>query len=78
VQPPSGAGSPGVGGGRRPRLSRPKLLGLGLLLTLAGLFLLSDLLPTGVGALERALPVAAAGLLTLWIGGLLLGRGGRA
>jgi hypothetical protein len=62
---------------RRRPLTRTERLGLGLLLTLLGLFLLADLLPVSPGALGRALPVAAGGILALWIGGILLGIGSR-
>ncbi len=47
----------------------------GLLLSFLGLFLVTLLLPVGSGALDRAIPVVGAGLLCLWIGGILLGRG---
>jgi len=47
----------------------------GLLLTFAGLFLVTLLLPVGAGAIQGQLPVVAAGLLCLWVGGILLGRG---
>jgi len=47
----------------------------GLVLTFAGLFLVAGLLPTGTAALARALPLAAAGLLAVWAGGILLGLG---
>jgi len=64
---------------RRPRraLSRNQKIGLGLLLTLLGLFLLSILLPTAPGRLGTDLPVAGAGILVLWIGGILMGIGSR-
>ena len=47
----------------------------GLLLSFLGLFLVTLLLPVGTGALDHALPVVGAGLLCLWVGGILLGRG---
>jgi len=63
----------------RPRraLSRNQKIGLGLLLTFLGLFLLSILLPTAPGKFATDLPVAAAGILVLWIGGILMGIGSR-
>lgn len=62
---------------RRPRLSRTARIGLGLLLTLLGLFLLVVLFPTSPSAIATVLPVAAAGVLVLWVGGILLGQGSR-
>jgi hypothetical protein len=61
----------------RPRLTKPAKIGLGLLLTLLGLFLLVLLFPTAPGALDRTLPVAAAGVVVLWVGGILMGIGSR-
>ena len=67
------------GPGPRPRpgrgLSRQARIALGLLLTLVGLFLLTILFPTSPSAIDRLLPVAAAGVLALWVGGILLGSG---
>ena len=60
-----------------PRSSRTRLLALGLLLSLLGLTLVAVLLPTAPGTLRTVLPVAAAGLVLLWGGGILLGRGSR-
>ncbi len=57
------------------RLSRQSRIALGLLLTLVGLFLLTILFPTSPSAIDRLLPVAAAGVLALWVGGILLGSG---
>ncbi|HLN51179.1 MAG: hypothetical protein ACLQD9_01810 [Thermoplasmata archaeon] len=62
---------------RRPRLSKQARIGLGLLLTLVGLFLLADLLPSAPAALARMLPVATAGIAALWVGGILMGIGSR-
>ena len=62
---------------RPPRLSRQAKIGLGLLLSLVGLFLLSALLPTAPGKLAFAIMVAALGILTLWLGGILMGIGSR-
>jgi hypothetical protein len=62
---------------RRRSLSRTQKIGLGLLFTLLGLFLLSILLPTAPGKFATVLPVAAAGILVLWIGGILMGIGSR-
>ena len=58
-------------------LTKPKKIGGGLLLTIVGLFLLSALLPTAPEKLAYALTVAAAGILTLWVGGILMGLGSR-
>jgi len=62
---------------RGPRLSKPAKIGLGLLLTLVGLFLLVLLFPTDPGSFARVLPVAAVGLVALWVGGILMGIGSR-
>jgi hypothetical protein len=61
---------------RRP-LSKSAKIGLGLLFTFLGLFLLSDLLPTAPGRFSTILPIAAAGMLVLWVGGILMGVGSR-
>jgi len=61
---------------RRP-LSKAAKVGLGLLFTFLGLFLLSILLPTAPGKFGAILPVAGAGMLLLWVGGILMGMGGR-
>lgn len=68
---------PAVSPSRRPRLSKNGKIGLGLLLTFLGLFLLSALLPTGAGTLARDLPLATAGIVALWVGGILMGIGSR-
>jgi hypothetical protein len=62
---------------RRPALSRTARIGLGLLLTLVGLFLLVLLFPTNPGSFATVLPVAAAGIIALWVGGILMGIGSR-
>jgi hypothetical protein len=72
--PPPGSSDPRA---RRPKLSKTAKIGLGLLLTFLGLALASLLLPTEPGQLGRLLPVAAAGLLLLWLGGILMGIGSR-
>jgi uncharacterized membrane protein YedE/YeeE len=62
---------------RTVRLSKAQKIGGGLLLTLAGLFLLSALFPTAPEKLAYVLPVAAVGILALWTGGILMGIGSR-
>ena len=62
---------------RGPRLSKSGKIGLGLLLTLVGLFLLVLLFPTNPESFARVLPVAAVGLVALWVGGILMGIGSR-
>jgi hypothetical protein len=62
---------------RAGRLSKSQKIGGGLLLTIVGLFLFSALLPTAPEKLAYAIPVAAAGILALWIGGILMGIGSR-
>jgi len=58
-------------------LSKPAKIGLGLLLTLVGLFLLVVLFPTNPKSFSTVLPVAAAGIVALWVGGILMGIGSR-
>ena len=58
-------------------MSKAQKIGGGLLLTIAGLFLLSILLPTAPEKLEYALPAAGVGILLLWVGGILMGIGSR-
>jgi hypothetical protein len=72
MQPAAGAAPPA-----RPRLSKTAKIGLGLLLTFVGLFLLSDLLPSAPAHLLAVLPLAGAGMLALWVGGILMGVGSR-
>jgi hypothetical protein len=62
---------------RRAPLTKNQKIGTGLLLTFVGLFLLSILLPTAPGMFSTILPVAAAGMLLLWVGGILMGIGSR-
>jgi len=62
---------------RPPRVSKHAKIGLGLLLTLVGLFLLVLLFPSAPGALSSALPIAAVGIVALWVGGILMGIGSR-
>jgi len=71
------AAPPPTSGRTRRSLSRTQKIGLGLVMTLLGLFLLSILLPTAPGRLAVDLPVAGAGILVLWIGGILMGIGSR-
>ncbi len=74
TSPPAGSGTSRRG---RPRLSKNAKIGLGLLLTFLGLFFLTLLFPTAPGPLDRALPVAAVGVVALWVGGILMGVGSR-
>jgi len=76
VAAPSREAAP-PGRSRRRPLSKSARIGIGLLFTLVGLFLLADALPAQPGPLERILPVAAAGIAVLWIGGILMGIGSR-
>jgi hypothetical protein len=77
VATPGSAGEGTPSRTRRPRVSKSAKIGLGLLLTLVGLFLLTLLFPSAPGPLDRALPVAAAGIVVLWVGGILMGIGSR-
>jgi hypothetical protein len=61
----------------RPALSKPAKIGLGLLLTLVGLFLLVLLFPVNPGSFETELPLVAVGVVALWVGGILMGIGSR-
>jgi len=60
-----------------PKLSKPAKIGLGLLFTLLGLFLLVLLFPTDPSKFSTVLPVAAVGIVALWVGGILMGIGSR-
>lgn len=63
---------------RKPRrLRRTQGIGIGLLLTIVGLALVSLLLPTAPARFGYALPIAGAGILAVWIGGILMGIGSR-
>jgi hypothetical protein len=62
---------------RRRPLSKATKIGVGLLLTFVGLFLLSVLLPTAPGKFAYVLPVAGVGMLLLWMGGIWMGIGSR-
>jgi hypothetical protein len=70
-------GSPAAPASRRRGLSRSQKIGGGLLLTILGLFLLSALLPTAPEQLGFALAAAAGGILSVWVGGILMGIGSR-
>ncbi len=69
--------SPSPGPKRRRGLSKPAKISLGLALTLVGLFLLAILFPTAPAALATVLPVAAVGIVAVWVGGILMGIGSR-
>ncbi len=69
--------SPPTSAARPPRLSRQGKVVVGVLLTLVGLFFLGGTLPSAPSALARALTVAGVGIVTLWLGGIFLGLGGR-
>ena len=60
----------------RLRRRRQGTVFLGLLLTFVAIFLLAILLPTDAGLLVRETPIVAAGLVALWLGGVLMGSGG--
>lgn len=75
VAAPAPAGGPAP---RRRRLSRGAMVSLGVFFTLVGLFVLGGTVPTAPGALERAVAVTGIGTVTVWVGGILLGRSGRA
>jgi hypothetical protein len=75
MEPPAAAPA-----GRRRRaapLSKATKIGLGLVLTFVGLLLLSILLPIAPGKFATVLPVAAVGMLLLWMGGIWMGVGSR-
>jgi len=69
--------APTHGSRRRRTLSKGAKVGLGLLLTFVGLFLLVILFPTNPATFPTVLPVAAAGIVALWVGGILMGIGSR-
>jgi hypothetical protein len=62
---------------RAPRLTKSQKIGGGLFLTIVGLFLLSALIPTAPEKLGFALTAAAAGIVAVWVGGILMGIGSR-
>lgn len=71
---------PGAGNGSSTKhalRSKPVRLGLGLFSTLVGLAFLVLLFPTAPGPLAHALPIAAVGMVALWLGGILMGVGSR-
>lgn len=70
----SGASSDPSSSSRHRGLTRSQRVGIGLLLTFIGLLLLAILLPTDPTQFGRILPVAAAGIVLLWLGGVLMGR----
>jgi len=47
----------------------------GLLLTLGGLYVLIEILPTDPATLAHDIPFVGVGLVALWVGGILLGLG---
>ncbi|MGI0131796.1 MAG: hypothetical protein ACREDK_01675 [Thermoplasmata archaeon] len=59
----------------RLRVARQRKVVAGLLLTFGGLFLLVGVLPVATDPLLRDLPLVGAGVLALWIGGILMGNG---
>jgi hypothetical protein len=69
--------SPDPPSARRTGLSKNQRIGIGLLLTFIGLALIAILFPTSPAQLGIALPVAAVGILALWVGGILMGIGSR-
>ena len=71
------AAPPPAGRRRRLSLSKPAKIGLGLVLTLLGLFLLVLLFPTAPGSVSTVVPAAAVGIVALWVGGILMGIGSR-
>ncbi len=77
MEPEPRAEPPAATRRRGSRLSPTRKLGLGLLLTLVGLFVLGGTIPSAPGPLEMAVAVAATGIVALWLGGILLGSAGR-
>ncbi len=61
----------------RARLSKNAKIGLGLLLTLAGLALVSLGLPVNPYADGSLFGLVAGGIFALWVGGILMGVGSR-
>ncbi|MCI4331008.1 MAG: hypothetical protein L3K19_04090 [Thermoplasmata archaeon] len=59
----------------RRRRRRQGTVVAGLLLTLAGLYALIAILPSDPVALNHDLPYLGAGIIALWVGGILLGLG---
>lgn len=70
-----GAGSsPGGSEADRRRARRQGGVVAGLFLTFVGAFLVSLEFPVGPSALEHTVPEIGAGLVALWLGGILMGR----
>jgi hypothetical protein len=59
----------------RQRFRRQLLVMGGLLLTFAGLLFSTELLPSSASALYRSVGILLLALGSVWIGGILLGRG---
>ncbi len=57
----------------RRRLTKTTAVGLGLILTLIGLFVLGGSVPTDPATLERAVAITGVGAIALWLGGIFLG-----
>lgn len=71
------AATPAPPRSRRPRWSKNQKIGTGLVLTLVGLAFVTLLLPTSPSSVGHVLPIAAAAVLALWVGGILMGIGSR-
>lgn len=63
--------------GPRRGLTKIQKIGLGLVSTLLGIALLAVLFPVAPGSFGYVLPVGAAGIVLLWVGGILMGVGSR-
>jgi hypothetical protein len=64
---------PAPSGRPRRRLTKTRAIGLGLVLTLVGLFVLGGSVPTDPATLERAVAITGVGAIALWLGGIFLG-----
>jgi len=67
-----------AGASPRPRgLSKSTKIGLGLLLTIAGIALVSLLFPSVPGTVGSLVAAGGAGIALVWFGGILMGIGSR-
>lgn len=72
---PPPPGSPTTPGSVEYSRRRQRWVMLGLLLTIIGLILVALLFPSDPQAVTSDLPYIAAGLVALWVGGILMGLG---
>lgn len=57
------------------RVKRQGIVVAGLFVTLAGIFLSAIALPLAPSSELRLLPIVGSGILLVWVGGIMMGRG---